>query len=125
MVTVVGVRFKKAGKIYYFAPGEISIQTGDDVIVETAREMELGNAVIGPKDVEDDKIVPPLKGVIRKATDDDREKYLDNKTRQKETLILSNEKIKKHKLVMKLIDAEYTFDNNKIIFYFKAGRKDI
>ncbi len=125
MVTVVGVRFKKAGKIYYFAPGEISIQTGDDVIVETARGIEFGNAVIGPKDVEDDKIVPPLKGVIRKATDDDREKYLDNKTRQKEAFIICNEKIKKHKLVMKLIDAEYTFDNNKIIFYFTAeGRVD-
>ena len=125
MVTVVGVRFKKAGKIYYFAPGEIIIQTGDDVIVETARGIEFGNAVIGPKDVEDDKIVTPLKGVIRKATDDDREKYLDNKTRQKEAFIICNEKIKKHKLIMKLIDAEYTFDNNKIIFYFTAeGRVD-
>lgn len=125
MVTVVGVRFKKAGKIYYFSPGEIDIKTGDDVIVETARGIEFGNAVIGTKDVEDNKIVPPLKGVIRKATDDDRIKYLDNKTRQKEAYVICGEKIKKHNLVMKLIDAEYTFDNNKIIFYFTAeGRVD-
>ena len=125
MVTVVGVRFKRAGKIYYFSPGEIDIKTGDDVIVETARGIEFGNAVIGSKDVEDNKIVMPLKGVIRKATDDDRIKYLDNKTRQKEAYVICSEKIKKHKLVMKLIDAEYTFDNNKIIFYFTAeGRVD-
>jgi len=125
MVTVVGVRFKRAGKIYYFSPGEIDIKTGDDVIVETARGIEFGNAVIGSKDVEDNKIVLPLKGVIRKATDDDRIKYLDNKTRQKEAYVICSEKIKKHKLVMKLIDAEYTFDNNKIIFYFTAeGRVD-
>jgi cell fate regulator YaaT (PSP1 superfamily) len=125
MVTVVGVRFKKAGKIYYFAPGEIEIQTGDDVIVETARGIEFGCAVIGPKDVDDDKIVSPLKGVIRKATDDDKKKYLDNKIRQKDAFVICNEKIKKHNLVMKLIDAEYTFDNNKIIFYFTAeGRVD-
>ncbi len=125
MVTVVGVRFKRAGKIYYFSPGEIDIKTGDDVIVETARGIEFGNAVIGHKDVEDNKIVMPLKGVIRKATDDDRIKYLDNKTRQKEAYVICSEKIKKHKLVMKLIDAEYTFDNNKIIFYFTAeGRVD-
>ncbi|WP_026883598.1 PSP1 domain-containing protein [Clostridium akagii] len=125
MVTVVGVRFKKAGKIYYFAPGEIEIQTGDDVIVETARGIEFGNAVVGPREVEDDKIVLPLKGVIRKATDDDKKKYLDNKARQKEAFIICSEKIKKHNLIMKLIDAEYTFDNNKIIFYFTAeGRVD-
>ncbi|SMC27276.1 Cell fate regulator YaaT, PSP1 superfamily (controls sporulation, competence, biofilm development) [Clostridium acidisoli DSM 12555] len=125
MVTVVGVRFKKAGKIYYFSPGEISIKSGDDVIVETARGIEFGNAVIGSKEVSEDKIVLPLKSVIRKATIEDKNKYLENKSRQGEAFQICSEKIEKHNLVMKLIDVEYTFDNNKIIFYFTAeGRVD-
>jgi cell fate regulator YaaT (PSP1 superfamily) len=125
MVTVVGVRFKKAGKIYYFAPGEINIEAGEDVIVETARGIEFGNAVIGSKEVSEDIIVLPLKSVIRKATNEDKKKYLENKERQGEAFDICNEKIQKHNLFMKLIDVEYTFDNNKIIFYFTAeGRVD-
>jgi cell fate regulator YaaT (PSP1 superfamily) len=125
MVTVVGVRFKKAGKIYYFSPGEINIEAGEDVIVETARGIEFGNAVIGSKEVSEDIIVLPLKSVIRKATNEDKKKYLENKERQGEAFDICNEKIQKHNLFMKLIDVEYTFDNNKIIFYFTAeGRVD-
>jgi cell fate regulator YaaT (PSP1 superfamily) len=125
MVTVVGVRFKKAGKIYYFSPGEINIEAGEDVIVETARGIEFGNAVIGSKEVSEDIIVLPLKSVIRKATNEDKNKYLENKERQGEAFDICNEKIQKHNLFMKLIDVEYTFDNNKIIFYFTAeGRVD-
>ena len=125
MVTVVGVRFKSAGKIYYFDPGENDIQKDDSVIVETARGIEFGNAVIGPKGVQDDKIVAPLKNVIRKATKEDEKKYIENKEKEKDAFELCTKKIQKHNLVMKLIDVEYTFDNNKIIFYFTAeGRVD-
>lgn len=125
MVTVVGVRFKKAGKIYYFAPGNLEIQKDNDVIVETARGIEYGECVIGSKQVSEDKIVPPLKNVIRMATKEDNKKYLENKEKQKEAFKICEQKIIKHKLVMKLIDVEYTFDNNKIIFYFTAeGRVD-
>lgn len=125
MVTVVGVRFKKSGKIYYFAPEDFNIQKNDNVIVETARGVEYGSCVIGPKEVSEGEIVPPLKSVIRKADEEDQVKYLENKSKEKEAFELCLQKIKSHALVMKLIDVEYTFDNNKIIFYFTAdGRVD-
>ena len=125
MIKVIGVRFRRAGKIYYFSPGDIRIHTDDHVIVETARGVEYGHVVIGSKEVEDDKVVQPLKSVIRLATpEDDREEEI-NREKEKEAFKICQEKIKKHKLEMKLIDAEYTFDNNKVLFYFTAdGRVD-
>jgi cell fate regulator YaaT (PSP1 superfamily) len=125
MVTVVGIRFKKAGKIYYFSPGDFKISKFNNVIVETARGIEFGTCVIEPKQIAEEDIVSPLKCVIRIATEDDKAKYLENKAKEKEAIKICSEKIIKHKLVMKLIDVEYTFDNNKIIFYFTAeGRVD-
>lgn len=125
MVTVVGVRFKKAGKIYYFSPAENRIEKGDNVIVETTRGIEFGNCVVGVKKVDEDKIIQPLKSVIRRATKEDEKIYNENKDKEKAAFELCNEKIQNHNLVMKLIDVEYTFDNNKIIFYFTAeGRVD-
>ncbi|MFL0252995.1 stage 0 sporulation family protein [Clostridium neuense] len=125
MVTVVGIRFKKAGKIYYFSPGEFKINKQDNVIVETARGIEFGTCVIGIKEVPEENIVSPLKNVIRIATEEDKQKYAENKKKEQEAFNICFEKIKKHELVMKLIDVEYTFDNNKIIFYFTAdGRVD-
>lgn len=125
MVTIVGVRFKKAGKIYYFNPGEIDIQKNDCVIVETARGVELGEVVVGPKEVAEEDIVAPLKDVIRKMTDEDQQWHLENKEKEKEAFEICLEKIANHQLDMKLIDVEYTFDNNKVIFYFTAdGRVD-
>lgn len=125
MQTVVGVRFKKAGKIYYFAPGELSIAKFDDVIVETARGMEYGQIVIGPREVDETSIVPPLKTVLRKATPADAEKVKENRRKEKEAFLICEKKIAAHGLPMKLIDVEYTFDVNKIIFYFTAeGRID-
>ncbi|MEX3028907.1 PSP1 domain-containing protein [[Clostridium] scindens] len=123
MTRVIGVRFRPAGKIYFFAPGKYNIHTGDKVIVETARGVEFGTVVTGQKDVEDDKITQPLKPVIRIATQDDIRK--EEKNREKEAFGICLEKIRKHGLEMKLIDAEYTFDNNKVLFYFTAdGRID-
>lgn len=125
MQTVVGVRFKKAGKIYYFAPGTIKLVKFDDVIVETARGVEYGQVVIGPREVDDESIVSPLKVVQRKATKADMEKVQDNKVQEKEAFKICEKKIATHGLPMKLIDVEYTFDVNKIIFYFTAdGRID-
>ena len=125
MTRVIGVRFRPAGKIYFFAPGKLEIQTGDKVIVDTARGVEFGSVVTGPKDVEDDKITPPLKPVIRVATEDDKKKEEKNRVKEKEAFEICLEKIRKHGLEMKLIDAEYTFDNNKVLFYFTAdGRID-
>ena len=125
MTRVIGVRFRPAGKIYFFAPGKLDIQTGDKVIVETARGVEFGSVVTGPKDVDDEKITPPLKPVIRVATEDDVKKEAKNREKEKEAFEICLEKIKKHGLDMKLIDAEYTFDNNKVLFYFTAdGRID-
>lgn len=125
MTRVIGVRFRPAGKIYFFAPGKLEIRTGDKVIVETARGVEFGSVVTGPKDVEDDKITPPLKPVIRVATEDDKKKEEKNRVKEKEAFEICLEKIRKHGLEMKLIDAEYTFDNNKVLFYFTAdGRID-
>lgn len=125
MVSVVGIRFKKAGKVYYFSPGDNLVKEGDNVIVETARGMEFGTCIISSREVDEDSIISPLKSVVRVATKEDLLKYADNKRREKEAFKICCEKIAKHKLVMKLIDVEYTFDNNKIIFYFTAeGRVD-
>ena len=125
MTKVIGVRFRKAGKIYFFSPGKLEIKRGDQVIVETARGVEFGNVVSGPKEVEDDDITQPLKSVIRVATDEDRKAEEKNRKKEKEAFDICLEKIHKHGLEMKLIDAEYTFDNNKVLFYFTAdGRID-
>lgn len=125
MTRIIGVRFRTAGKIYYFAPGKFHIKKGQQVIVETARGVEFGNVVIGPKEVEDDQITQPLKSVIRLATNEDRKIEERNREKEKEAFQICLEKIRKHKLEMKLIDAEYTFDNNKVLFYFTAdGRID-
>lgn len=122
---VIGIRFKKAGKIYYFDPGEYQMQRGDYVIVETARGVEFGTVEMPNKDVDESEIVSPLKKVMRKATDEDIEKHNDNKAKEKEAFDICVEKIKKHKLEMKLINVEFTFDNSKAIFYFTAdGRID-
>ena len=125
MTKVIGVRFRTAGKIYFFAPGKLNIQTGDKVIVETARGVEFGTVVTGEKEVEDAKIMQPLKPVIRIATAEDKKKDAKNRDKEKEAFGICLEKIRKHGLEMKLIDAEYTFDNNKVLFYFTAdGRID-
>lgn len=125
MVNVIGVRFKKAGKIYYFDPDNNPIKKGDYVIVETARGVEYGEAVIAPKEVNEDEIVQPLKKVLRIANAQDRERNAQNKEKETEAFQICLDKIVEHKLSMKLIDVEYTFDNNKVIFYFTAdGRVD-
>jgi cell fate regulator YaaT (PSP1 superfamily) len=125
MVTVVGVRFKKAGKIYYFAPGDLDIAKDSCVIVETARGVEFGDCVIGPKEINENEVVAPLKNVLRKATEEDIAINAENKRKEVEAFRICSEKIEQHELVMKLIDVEYTFDNNKVIFYFTAdGRVD-
>ena len=125
MTRIIGVRFRPAGKVYYFAPGKFHIKKGQQVIVETARGIEFGNVVIGPKEVEDDQITQPLKSVIRLATNEDRRIEERNREKEKEAFQICLEKIRKNKLEMKLIDAEYTFDNNKVLFYFTAdGRID-
>lgn len=125
MVKIVGVRFKPAGKIYYFDPGDLKIETGNDVIVETARGLEYGMVVIRSKLVKEEDLISPLKPIIRIASDDDAETYLENKVKTKEAYDICDEKIKDHDLEMYLIDCEYTFDRNKLIFYFTAdGRID-
>lgn len=125
MTTVVGVRFKSAGKIYYFDPGAIDIEAGHSVIVETARGVEFGRCVIGNRTVSQDHIVSPLKPVLRVATEADVLKHEDNQTKATEAFDICLSKIAAHGLEMKLIDVEYTFDNNKVIFYFSAdGRVD-
>ena len=125
MTKVIGVRFRTAGKIYFFAPGKFDIKQGDNVIVETARGVEFGRVVSGPKDVKDEEVVQPLKSVIRPANEQDRKTVEKNRQKEKEAFKICLEKIRKHKLEMKLIDVEYTFDGNKILFYFTAdGRID-
>ena len=119
------MRFRNAGKVYYFAPGKLRIRQGDHVVVETARGIEYGYVVLGIKEVEDSKIIQPLKPVMRVATPEDDEKARKNKEKEREAFKICLEKIRKHELEMKLIDAEYTFDNNKVLFYFTAdGRID-
>lgn len=125
MQTIVGVRFKKAGKIYYFDPNSVDIEKGDDAIVETARGMEYGNVVIGPRDVDDKEVVAPLKEVIRKATHEDYLHAEENKRLQEKALIICTDMVNEHNLPMRLVDVEYTFDLSKIVFYFTAdGRVD-
>lgn len=125
MTKVIGVRFRTAGKIYFFAPGKFDIKRGDNVIVETARGVEYGRVVSGPKEVTEKDVVQPLKPVLRIATDQDRRTVEKNHQKEKEAFKICQEKIRKHGLEMKLIDAEYTFDNNKVLFYFTAdGRID-
>ena len=125
MIKVIGVRFRNAGKIYYFDPAGREIHTGDHVIVETARGIEYGYVVLGSREVPDDKVVQPLKSVIRMATREDEDVELKNHDKEREAFRICKEKIRKHGLQMKLIDAEYTFDNNKVLFYFTAdGRID-
>ena len=125
MVKVIGVRFRNAGKIYYFDPMSLEVRTGDHVIVETARGIEYGYVVLGCREVEEEKVVQPLKPVIRMATKTDDETEKKNHEKEKDAFKICKEKIRKHGLQMKLIDAEYTFDNNKVLFYFTAdGRID-
>jgi len=125
MTRVIGVRFRPAGKIYYFAPGKFHIRQGDKVIVETARGIEFGTVVTGPKEVKDEEVMQPLKSVIRIATEEDKRAEEKNREKEKEAFEICLEKIRKHNLDMKLINAEYTFDNNKVLFYFTAdGRID-
>ena len=125
MVKVIGVRFRNAGKIYYFDPLDLDIEVGQNVIVETARGIEYGHVLIAPREVDDSKVIQPLKAVIRLATPEDDEIERKNKEKEKDAFKICLEKIAKHKLQMKLIDAEYTFDNNKVLFYFTAdGRVD-
>ena len=125
MVKVIGVRFRNAGKIYYFDPLDLDIEVGQNVIVETARGIEYGHVLIAPREVDDSKVIQPLKAVIRLATPEDDEIERKNKEKEKDAFKICLEKIAKHKLQMKLIDAEYTFDNNKVLFYFTAdGRID-
>ena len=125
MTKIVGIRFRTAGKIYYFDPADFDLDMAMHVIVETARGIEMGTVLIPPKEVDDDKVVSPLKPVIRVATDEDEKTVERNKEKEKEAFKICQEKIRKHDLDMKLIDAEYTFDNNKMLFYFTAdGRID-
>lgn len=125
MIKVVGIRFQRAGKIYYFDPLDYDLETAMHVIVETARGIEMGTVLIPPKEVDDDKVVQPLKPVIRIATDDDEKVIEKNKEKEAEAYVICKGKIAKHGLDMKLVAAEYTFDNNKLLFYFTAdGRID-
>ena len=125
MITIIGVRFRNVGKVYYFSPRELDICVGDHVIVETARGVEYGFVVLGPKEVDDSKVIQPLKEVIRIATPKDDAREESNRKKEKEAFEDCQKKIRAHNLEMKLIDAEYTFDNNKMLFYFTAdGRID-
>ena len=125
MIKIIGVRFRNVGKVYYFDPKALDIKMGDHVIVETARGVEYGMVVLGPKEVEESRIVQPLKEVIRVATPKDKSKEETNRRKEKEACQICLKKIADRKLDMKLIDAEYTFDNSKVLFYFTAdGRVD-
>ncbi len=125
MAIVVGVRFRNVGKIYYFDPKDYEIRLYDHVIVETARGMEYGKVVMPPKEVDDKEVVHPLKEVLRMATKEDDERERSNRAKEREAYKVCQQKIREHNLDMKLIDAEYTFDNNKVLFYFTAdGRID-
>lgn len=125
MVTVIGIRFKKASKIYYFDPVDTGAIKDDFVIVETVRGVEYGHVVIGPRELTENEVVQPLKPVLRKASEEDKKQYAENRNKEKKAFSICEEKIKVHKLEMRLVDVEYTFDVNKIIFYFTAeGRID-
>lgn len=125
MVKVAGVRFKTAGKVYYFDPGQLEIGAGDSVIVETARGMEFGTVTMDITEVPESEVVAPLKQIVRIANEKDRKQHAENVKKKQRAMALCQEKVDKHGLVMKLIDVEYTFDNSKIVFYFTAdGRVD-
>ena len=125
MARVIGVKFKESGKSYYFDPRDTEPKQGDEVIVETARGMEYGFVAHGVKEIPDDEVIQPLREVVRAATDADREQLKKNKEKEREAFLICEEKIAAHKLEMKLVDVEYTFDANKILFYFTAdGRVD-
>ena len=125
MVKVTGVRFKSAGKVYFFDPGDLNVNVNDHVIVETARGMEFGTITMEVTEIKEDDVVQPLKKIVRMATEDDVKRHAENEKKKAKALALCQEKVDKHNLEMKLIDVEYTFDNNKIIFYFTAdGRVD-
>ena len=125
MIEVIGVRFNPAGKIYYFDPTGIKFQYGENVIVETSRGVEFGVVAVGNKQVTEEEVVAPLKPILRKATREDETRLKENKEKEKEALKIALEKIKEHKLDMKLINTEYTFDRGKVLFYFTAeGRVD-
>ena len=125
MVKVAGVRFKSAGKVYFFDPGEFNVEINDPVIVETARGLEFGTVTMGITDIKEGDVVQPLKKIVRMATDEDIRRHNENEKKKAKAMAQCQEKVDKHGLEMKLIDVEYTFDNNKIIFYFTAdGRVD-
>lgn len=125
MVCVIGVRFKEVGKVYYFDPNGAELNIGDEVIVETSRGVECGKVAMSNKDISEDKVTPPLKKIIRKATDEDRKIIEENHKKEKKAFAICEQKIRQHNLQMKLVNVEYTFDNNKILFYFTAdGRVD-
>lgn len=125
MVNIVGVRFKSAGKTYYFDPLGLEVKQGDNVIVETARGLEYGEVVMDVKSISEEQFQKPLKSVVRIANDEDKERYRKNREMEKEAYKICLEKIRRHKLGMKLVEVEYTFDGSKILFYFTAdGRID-
>lgn len=125
MVKIVGIKFKDAGKLYYFSPGGHKVNVGDNVIVETARGLEFGKVTLGETEVGESEIVAPLKSIIRIANEKDKKKHMENLAKKEEALRLCQEKVDAHGLDMKLIDVEYTFDNSKVVFYFTAdGRVD-
>lgn len=122
---IIGVRFSSVGKIYYFSPEGVSFSKGDMAVVETSRGIECGEVVLPNREVTEDKLVSPLKSIIRRATPDDIRRLKENREREKEIMRVFTEKIQQHKLDMKPIDIEYTFDGNKILFYFTSdGRVD-
>ena len=125
MVKVVGIRFRNAGKIYYFGPGDLDLKAGMHAIVETARGVEIGTVITNPREVSEESVIQPLKPVLRIATEADERQAEKNAEKEKEAFRICLEKIQKHELDMKLVEAEYTFDNNKLLFYFTAdGRID-
>lgn len=123
MAVIVGVRFKKVGKIYYFSPQKIDLKVGDGVIVETARGIEFGKVAIGIREVDDKDVIQPLKNVLRKASQKDVDQVLAANEKRSYAFKICEEKIKQHKLEMKLVDAEYTFDKMKVIFYFTSDKR--
>ncbi len=125
MITIVGVKFRSSGKVYYFDPGEFEIREGSHVIVETARGLEYGEVTAGPREITEKSVVKPLRKVVRIANEEDETRHRENQDKKQDALEKCQKKIEEHKLDMKLIDVEYTFDHSKIIFYFTAdGRVD-
>ena len=120
MIKVIGVRFRGGGKVYYFDPDGVELKREDQVIVETVRGIEIGTVLLVDKEISDDEVPGPIKKIMRKATEEDKKKAVKNIEKEKEALKICEEKIAKRELEMKLVGAEYTFDNNKLIFYFTA-----